>query len=111
MQLACTAAQEREGSVEYSHHRQAPVAAAAACPAPVVQFAASCGTDVPTFRRDRPGLSAFVLEDGIVYHTYGAEARGLDSLWGMYAWFDRTACGRNEGGGAWWRRHDEYGRP
>ncbi len=41
------------------------------------------GTDVATYTRERPGMSAFVLEDGVVYHTYSAYARGLDGLWGM----------------------------
>jgi predicted dithiol-disulfide oxidoreductase (DUF899 family) len=76
----------------------------------VAQIAAICGTDVATYTRDRPGMSAFVLEDGVVYHTYSAYARGLDGLWGMYQWLDRAPKGRNEDeSGIWWRRHDEYG--
>ena len=75
---------------------------------PVAQIAAMTGTDVPTYTRDRPGLSAFVLEDGVVYHTYASFARGLDGVWGMYQWLDRAPKGRNEQG-VWWRRHDEYG--
>ena len=71
------------------------------------QIAAMTGTDVATFTRDRPGLSAFVHEDGVVYHTYSSYARGLDGLWGMYQWLDRAPKGRNETG-VWWRRHDEY---
>jgi predicted dithiol-disulfide oxidoreductase (DUF899 family) len=65
------------------------------------------GTDWETYRREGPGMSAFALEDGVVYHTYSAYARGLDGLWGMYQWLDRTPRGRNEAG-MWWRRHDEY---
>jgi predicted dithiol-disulfide oxidoreductase (DUF899 family) len=71
------------------------------------QFAAMCGTDAPTYGRDRPGMSAFALEDGAVYHTYSTYARGLDGLWGMYQWLDRAPKGRNETG-VWWSRHDEY---
>ena len=72
------------------------------------EFASSVvGTDWETFRREGPGVSAFVLEDGVVYHTYSAYARGLDGLWGMYQWLDRAPRGRNENG-FWWRRHDEY---
>jgi predicted dithiol-disulfide oxidoreductase (DUF899 family) len=26
----------------------------------------------------------------------------------MWQWLDRAPKGRNEAGGAWWRRHDEY---
>ena len=77
-------------------------------PAPVEQFAATCGTDAPTYARDRPGMSTFVLEDGVVYHSYSTYARGLDGLWNMYQWLDRAPRGRNETG-IWWRRHDEYG--
>jgi predicted dithiol-disulfide oxidoreductase (DUF899 family) len=65
------------------------------------------GTDWATFQRERPGVSAFALEDGVVYHTYSAYARGLDGLWGMYQWLDRAPLGRNEDG-FWWRRNDEY---
>jgi predicted dithiol-disulfide oxidoreductase (DUF899 family) len=65
------------------------------------------GTDWETYRREGPGMSAFALEDGVVYHTYSAYARGLDGLWGMYQWLDRAPLGRNEAG-FWWRRHDEY---
>ena len=71
--------------------------------------AAMTGTDVPTYARERPGMSAFALEGGIVYHTYSTFARGLDGLWGMYQWLDRAPKGRNETG-VWWRRHDEYGK-
>jgi predicted dithiol-disulfide oxidoreductase (DUF899 family) len=70
-------------------------------------FAAMTGTDVATYTRERPGISAFVLEDGVVYHTYSTYGRGLDGLWGMYQWLDRAPKGRNETG-VWWRRHDEY---
>jgi predicted dithiol-disulfide oxidoreductase (DUF899 family) len=65
------------------------------------------GTDVATYTRERPGMSAFALEDGVVYHTYSPYARGPDGLWGMFQWLDRAPKGRNETS-AWWRRHDEY---
>jgi len=70
--------------------------------------AAMTGTDLATYVRERPGMSAFVLEDGDVFHTYSAYSRGVDGLWGMYQWLDRAPKGRNESGGAWWRRRDEY---
>jgi predicted dithiol-disulfide oxidoreductase (DUF899 family) len=72
------------------------------------KFAAMCGTDTATYHRERPGMSAFVLEDGVLYHTYSTYARGLDGLWNMYQWLDRAPKGRNETGGVWWQRHDEY---
>jgi predicted dithiol-disulfide oxidoreductase (DUF899 family) len=75
----------------------------------VENHATMCGTDMPTYLRERPGVSAFALEDGIVYHTYSTYARGLDGLWGMYQWLDRAPKGRNETG-PWWKRHDEYAK-
>ena len=65
------------------------------------------GVDWATYRREAPGVSAFALEDGVVYHTYSAYERGIDGLWAMYQWLDRAPLGRNETG-MWWRRHDEY---
>jgi predicted dithiol-disulfide oxidoreductase (DUF899 family) len=73
----------------------------------VAQVAAQSGTDPATFLREAPGMSAFTLEDGVVYHTYSAYARGVDALWGMYQWLDRAPLGRNEQG-LWFRRRDEY---
>jgi predicted dithiol-disulfide oxidoreductase (DUF899 family) len=70
-------------------------------------LAAACGTDVPSYHRDRPGMSAFALQDGSVYHTYSTYARGVDPFFGVYHWLDRAPKGRNEAG-VWWRRHDEY---
>lgn len=110
--IAFTEEQQREG-IEYNYRREPAMAREPATPrdpsAPVVQMAATTGTDVATYTRDRPGMSAFVLEDGLVYHTYSSYARGLDGLWGMYQWLDRAPIGRNETG-IWWRRHDEYGK-
>jgi predicted dithiol-disulfide oxidoreductase (DUF899 family) len=57
---------------------------------------------------EQPGMSAFALEDGVVYHTYSAYSRGLDSLWTMWQWLDRAPLGRNEGGVSWFHRHDDY---
>jgi predicted dithiol-disulfide oxidoreductase (DUF899 family) len=73
----------------------------------VAEIAAMTGTDTATYTREAPGMSAFALEDGVVYHTYSAYARGLDALWGMYQWLDRAPKGRNETG-PWFRRRDEY---
>ena len=105
--IAFTEAQQREGSVEYNYQRGGHAMDATPSPKPVVEFAATCGTDALTYSRDRPGMSAFVLEDGVVYHTYSTYARGVDGIWGMYQWLDRAPKGRNETG-IWWRRHDEY---
>lgn len=107
--VSITEKQQRAGNVEYNYRRGGNPIVATSFPEPVVQFAAMCGTDAPAFTRDRPGMSTFVLEDGVVYHTYSTYARGLDGLWGMYQWLDRAPRGRNETGN-WWRRHDEYGK-
>jgi predicted dithiol-disulfide oxidoreductase (DUF899 family) len=104
--VSFTEEQQREG-VEYNYQRAGHAMDATPVPAPVAQFAAMCGTDAPTYSRDRPGMSAFALEDGVIYHTYSTYARGLDALWGAYQWLDRAPKGRNEKG-VWWRRHDEY---
>ena len=74
---------------------------------PLVDTAASTGADLAQFLQEMPGMSGFVLSDGVVYHTYSAYARGLDALWGAYQWLDRAPLGRNGDEGAW-VRHDEY---
>jgi len=107
--VSFTEQQQHEGSVEYNYRRRGHAMDASPVPKPVAQFAATCGTDAPTYSRDRPGMSAFALEDGVIYHTYSTYARGLDGRWGMYQWLDRAPRGRNETG-PWWRRHDEYQR-
>ncbi len=95
---------QREGGFEYNYRPEGPWQGGGAASA---AHAAMSGTDPATYTRERPGLSAFAFEDGAVYHTYSAYARGLDGLWGMYQWLDRAPRGRNETG-PWWRRHDEY---
>ncbi|MGO9845561.1 MAG: DUF899 family protein, partial [Methylocella sp.] len=105
--VSFTEAQQRQGDIEYNYQRRGRAMDVTPVPPPVAQFAATCGIDPATFSRDRPGLSAFVREDGAIYHTYSAYARGVDALWGMYQWLDRAPKGRNETG-VWWRRHDEY---
>lgn len=106
--VSFTEEQQRAGQVEYNYQRGAHAMDATPAPQPVVEFATSCGVNAPTYARDRPGMSAFVRENGVIYHTYSTYARGLDGLWGMYQWLDRAPKGRNETG-VWWRRHDEYG--
>jgi predicted dithiol-disulfide oxidoreductase (DUF899 family) len=105
--VSFTEEQQRHGILEYNF---APwnVAPALEPGHGPIEHAAMTGTDVATYMRQMPGMSAFALEDGIVYHTYSAYARGLDGLWGMYQWLDRAPQGRNEEA-SWYRRHDEYG--
>jgi predicted dithiol-disulfide oxidoreductase (DUF899 family) len=107
-----TEEQQREGGIEYNYRREAAWrqregSESGGEEGGAQKFAAMTGTDVATYTRERPGMSAFVLDDGVVYHTYSTYARGLDVLWGMYQWLDRAPKGRNEMG-VWWRRHDEY---
>jgi predicted dithiol-disulfide oxidoreductase (DUF899 family) len=108
-----TEEQQREGA-EYNYRREAAFTVRGIGDSltkrgegPVTEMATMSGTDVATYTRERPGMSAFVLEEGVVYHTYSAFSRGLDVLWGMYQWLDRAPKGRNETG-VWLRRHDEY---
>jgi predicted dithiol-disulfide oxidoreductase (DUF899 family) len=108
--VSITEEQQREGVVKYNYRREPGAAVGRQWrggQGPVAEMAAMTGTDVATYTRERPGMSAFALEDGIVYHTYSAYARGLDALWGMYQWLDRAPRGRYETG-VWWRRRDEY---
>jgi predicted dithiol-disulfide oxidoreductase (DUF899 family) len=109
-------ADEQRGGIEYNYRREPPLETrigkgseipSRTTPDGATANATMCGTDVATYTRERPGLSAFVYEDGVVYHTYSAYARGLDGLWAAYQWLDRAPRGRNETG-FWWRRHDEY---
>jgi predicted dithiol-disulfide oxidoreductase (DUF899 family) len=106
-----TEEEQREKGIEYNYQHEQPLAEipSRSTPDGPTAFADMCGTDVATYTRERPGMSAFALEDGVVYHTYSTYARGLDGLWGMYQWLDRAPKGRNEDG-VWWRRHDEYNK-
>lgn len=104
-----TEEQQRKG-MDYNFRRNDPVMEVGAGTSQnpgVATMAAMAGTDVATYTRDREGLSAFVLEDSVIYHTYSTYARGVDAIWGMYQWLDRAPKGRNETG-PWFRRHDEY---
>jgi len=115
-----TEQEQREGGIEYNYRREQPMRdtlvgkkgsewKSEEGEGTVDYMAGTTGTDVATYTRERPGMSAFALENGVVYHTYSAYARGLDALWGMYQWLDRAPKGRNETG-VWFRRRDEYGR-
>ncbi len=103
-QATITPEQQQSGQVEYNFRivdmRPDPNAKDGPNASPV-------GTDLATYSRQMPGMTAFALDDGVVYHTYSTYARGLDILWGAYQWLDRAPLGRNETD-FWWRRHDEY---
>jgi predicted dithiol-disulfide oxidoreductase (DUF899 family) len=106
-----TSEQQRKGGIDYNFRCEAALQPHAGAEngnaGAVAELAAMTGTDTTTYTRERPGVSAFALEDSVVYHTYSAYSRGVDGLWGMYQWLDRAPRGRNETG-MWWRRHDEY---
>src|SRR4029434_6378080 len=81
--VSVTAEQQREGSVEYNYRPSRPrldVKPEAGSEGTRASVAAMVGTDVATYTRERPGMSAFALEDGVVYHAYSTYARGLDGL-------------------------------
>jgi predicted dithiol-disulfide oxidoreductase (DUF899 family) len=119
--VSFTEEQQRRGSIEYNYDRGGHAMDAAdgssmlanttapVMPPVVIQNAALAGADPMAYVRERPGLSAFVLEDGVAYHTYSTYARGLDGLWGMFQWLDRAPKGRNETE-VWWRHHDKYNK-
>ena len=109
LNVSFTEEQEREG-IEYNFVREAPSDSSKAeenASEGAILCAKLSGTDYANYTREAPGMSAFVLEGGVVYHTYSTYARGLDALWGMYQWLDRAPKGRNENG-IWWRHHDNY---
>jgi predicted dithiol-disulfide oxidoreductase (DUF899 family) len=107
-QAAVTREEWQSGTGEYNFRTEDLRPSAGQDSSGLDEFASGIvGTDWATYRREGPGVSAFALEDGAVYHTYSAYARGLDGLWGMYQWLDRAPLGRNENG-MWWHRHDEY---
>ena len=99
-----TEEQQRSGTINYNFGSRDTSWMLGAEP---LEHAVMTGTDNATYTREHPGMSAFALRDGVVYHTYSAYARGIDGVWGMYQWLDRAPLGRNETG-PWWRRHDEY---
>ncbi len=105
--VSITEDQQRAGGSEYNYQRGGHAMVAATPPEPVLQNAAMAGAEAANYVRERPGMSAFALEDGVAYHSYSAYARGLDGLWGMYQWLDRAPRGRNEKG-VWLRHHDRY---
>jgi predicted dithiol-disulfide oxidoreductase (DUF899 family) len=112
----CSRTEEQQQRIgyEYNYQRWPPSPPRDAGDPPpaggTAKGAAMTGTDVSTYVREMPGMSTFVLEDGVVYHAYSAYARGLDGLWGGYQWLDRAPKGRNEQG-YWWRHHDRYEAP
>ena len=64
--------------------------------------------------KEAPGISVFAKDDdGRVFHTYSAYARGLENFIGAYHLLDIVPKGRDEGefsyGMEWLRHKDRYG--
>jgi predicted dithiol-disulfide oxidoreductase (DUF899 family) len=114
--VSYTEEQQRSGGIVYNYSREpgtdegpkGPEIQSQNTPDGAIKGAATAGTDVATYARERPGMSSLIMENGQVYHTYSAFSRGLDALWGIYQWLDRAPKGRNETG-HWIRLHDSYG--
>lgn len=114
--VSYTEEQVRDGETEYNFENIAlpqPSNDTANDPGWAARFASMAGTNRSTYLRELPGVSAFVRENGIVYHTYSTFARGLDGLWNMYQWLDRAPRARNEDldDEPWLRHHDRYETP
>ena len=108
-----TETQQGKEGIDYNYQHEPPFQPRDTGNAPErgsALFAKMSGTDEATYTRERPGMSAFVLEGGALYHTYSTYSRGLDELWGWYRWLDRAPKGRNESGRPWWKRRDEYAK-
>jgi predicted dithiol-disulfide oxidoreductase (DUF899 family) len=105
--------QQRSGKVEYNYRKgnissnDNDIKGTHKAPEFGVKIAGTVGTDWATYTKEAPGMSTFVLKDGIIYHAYSSYARGLDGLWNIYQWLDRAPFGRNESG-LWMKRHNEY---
>ena len=87
--VSFTEEQQRKG-IEYNYRREPPMESpgnaaplSSSAPEGPTEFAAASGTDVDTYTRERPGVSAFALEEGVVYHTYSAYSRGVASRGGL----------------------------
>ena len=111
--VSFTKEQQHSGDIDYNYNkgnvssRQSDIDPNDTASEEGKKIASTTGTDWATYTQEAPGMSAFVLKNGIIYHTYSSYARGLDGLWGIYQWLDRAPLGRNEDG-FWMRRHDEY---
>jgi predicted dithiol-disulfide oxidoreductase (DUF899 family) len=76
----------------------------------VASNARATGTDLAGYLTEDPGFSAFVRDDGTVYHAYSTTWRGLEFVMGYYPILDHAPKGRDEGEDwqVWIRRHDGY---
>ena len=95
---------------EQTHEWLVPLLESGMAPPIIEHNARATGTDPISYLSEGFGLTAFVLDDGDVYHTYSTTARGLEFVMGYYPILDRAPKGRDEGEAfqTWLRRHDEY---
>jgi predicted dithiol-disulfide oxidoreductase (DUF899 family) len=95
-------------SEEQTREWVAPIADA--LPPIAARNAEESGTDLVGYLTQSQGFSSFVLDGGVVYHTYSTGRRGVEFLMGYYGILDRVPGGRDEDDGfqLWIRRHDEY---
>jgi predicted dithiol-disulfide oxidoreductase (DUF899 family) len=96
--VSFTEEQQQAEGIDHNYLHGGYAMGANGTPEAVRQLAAMCGTDTPTYMRDRPGISAFVLKEGTVYHTYSTYSRGVDGLCGAHQWLDRAPIGRDQAG-------------
>jgi predicted dithiol-disulfide oxidoreductase (DUF899 family) len=109
--VSFTEEQQREGAVyNYRSLELRSVLEEGVASDQMAELGTAVGTDLAGYLTELPGLSAFALEDGVVYHTYSCYARGGEFVLGFYPFLDRAPNGRDEGDPPenWIRRHDEY---
>ena len=104
-----TEEQQRSGSVDYNYRDRDTTWLEDVDPASTVaQHAAMAGTDVATFTREAPGMSAFAARGRRrLPHLLGLRARPRRALGHVPVARPRAARGATRPG-AWWRRRDEY---
>src|SRR4051794_18413008 len=68
--VSISEAQQRAGEAEYNYRTYEPSKSLESPHETPVLMAAASGTDPAGYLRQSPGVSAFALEDGVVYHTY-----------------------------------------
>ena len=66
-------------------------------PLVVAKNVSSTGTDLVGYLTQAFGFSAFVRDEGAVYHTYSTTGRGVEFLMGYYPILDHAPKGRDEG--------------
>ena len=105
--------EQQRGGAEYNYRpvKLMSILEAGVEAAAIEELATAVGTDLAGYLTELPGVSAFALEDGVVYHSYSTYARGGEFVLGFYPFLDRAPKGRDEGDPPenWIRRHDEYG--